>query len=122
MSLMSFADAEAKRASPAVINDEIRKSLRAIWPELEGYFLPPGKCGSKAYDQAIIVDRILAWDEASNEGRIKSFELSYRLLWNHVYAVIGKVFQTSHGRVVGLLEDDSASTPKARSESTADVE
>ena len=109
----SFADAGSSHARPARIRELLREIMRnpELWESIEPYTLPPGICGSKSYDQANIIRNILEYDQEHNEGQVAGFGLSDRVLWNHVYAELGKVFQVSGGRVVGLLEDKSNEQP-----------
>jgi hypothetical protein len=108
--LINFAQAELNACRPSTVREEIRKALRdqPLWATIEPLILPPGKQGSKEYDHAIVVDRILQWDAKNNNGKIASFGMSPRLLWDHAYAVLGGVFKVGRGRVIGLLENKPA--------------
>lgn len=106
----SFKNVESSRAKPAVVSEAVRQVLRDddFWATIEPYLLPPGICGSKNYDQANVVRDLLEWDEANNNGTIAGFGLSDRHLWGVIYRELPKAgFLTSHGRIIGLLEDRS---------------
>lgn len=112
-SLFKFSEVEAKKASPATINQIVKDVLRAkddaCYVEMERFLLPPGVSGSKAFDQAYAVGVLLNHD-AKNGGRLavvmESQGLSRRLLWDRLQAVLRSVgFHIKHGRLVGLIED-----------------
>ncbi len=119
--LINFAQAELNACRPSTVREEIRKAFRdpVLWTTVEPLVLPPGKQGSKEYDHAITVDRILQWDTKHNNGKIASFGLSPRLLWDHAYAVLGGVFKVGRGRVIGLLENKPADQEVAEASSAA---
>lgn len=103
---LNFGNALASVASPKVIADVLRDLLsnQDLWGKVEPFVLPPGVCGSKSFDQANIVREIKDYD-AKKGNRVAAFGLSDRILWNYIYRELQKVFQCSHGRVLGLLED-----------------
>ncbi len=116
-SLYKFSEVEAKQASPTTINQIVKDVLRAnddaCYTDMEQWLLPPGVSGSRSFDQAYAVETLLTHD-AKNGGRIAvimvSQRLSHRMLWDRLQTVLrGVGFKLSHGRLVGLLEDKSAS-------------
>jgi hypothetical protein len=102
---LNFGNALASVASPKVISEVLRDLLahQELWTKIEPFSLPPGVCGSKAFDQANIVREIKDYDSKKG-NRVAAFGLSDRVLWNYVYRELQKVFTCSHGRVLGLLE------------------
>jgi hypothetical protein len=107
--LSSFKEAEAKTASPKPLRDAIRAAYRdhVLWAKTLPYLTPPGICGSKSYDQAYVVRDLLEWDAKHGEYitmYCHENRISPRMLWNYCYEIFGRVFRTSHGRVVGILE------------------
>lgn len=106
---LNFGDAMASRANPKQIGETVRNAMtnQDCWAAIEPFALPPGLCGSKSFDQANIVRELKDWDAAHNNGKVAAFGMSDRVLWNYIYRELSKVFQTSHGRVLGLLEDKS---------------
>jgi hypothetical protein len=114
-SLFKFSEVEAKRASPATLNAIIKDVLRAnndaCYIDLERFLLPPGVSGSKTFDQAYAVERLLEHDVKNGKRlatAMKDQGLSHRLIWDRLYAVLRAVgFQMKHGRLVGLLEDQT---------------
>lgn len=107
---ITFAQAERAIGTPTALRAEVRSALRndTIFNEISPYLQPPGVCGSKGYDQGVAADRLLSWDAKHNAGKIALFKPSHRELWGHMYAVLSAVFQTSQGRVMGLLESKPA--------------
>jgi hypothetical protein len=106
-SLLSFVDAEAGLAKPTVLREEIRKACRDsknFWDKALPFLTPPGVCGSSAFDHAKVMFDLLDWDAKHNNKRIAAFHVVPRVLWNHFYAVVGQVLDTSHGRLIGVKE------------------
>ncbi len=113
--LFKFSEVEAKTAKPSTINQVIKEVLRAdddaCYSELEPYLVPPGLSGSRQFDQAYAVGVLLEHDRR-NGGRIRlvmdNSTLTERLLWDKLQSVLRQVgFRMRHGRLVGLLEDQS---------------
>jgi hypothetical protein len=114
-SLYSFAEVEAKKASPTTIRELVKNILRnspACYEEMEPWLMPPGKSGSKAFDQAEVVRILLEHDKESG-GQIASAmvatpSLTRRALWDVLQSVLRVAgFRMKHGRLIGLLEDMS---------------
>ena len=122
---LTLRQAELAVGTPSSLRAEVRAALRNddFYSSVSGYFSPPGMTGSKAYDQGIAVQKLLDWDAAKNGGKINAYKASHRELWVHIYAVLSTVFQTSHGRVIGLLEvkpkDPEATEAKAAVEAAS---
>jgi len=115
MSVFDIVEVAAKTAKPTVIRSAIRTLLLAnggaAYKVIEGPLMPPGKTGSRSFDQMLAIVLLLEAD-ADHDGTIntimKETELSHRMLWDHLYAVLRLIgFKMSHGRLVGLLEDKS---------------
>jgi len=115
---LNFGNALASKASPVVVGELVRIALgnQELWASIEPFALPPGVCGSKAFDQANIVRTIKEWD-ANNGGKINALDMSDRILWDYIYREMSKVFKTSHGRVLGLLENKSQENNDANANS-----
>ena len=114
-SLYSFADVEAKKATPATVSIIIKDVLRAnegeCYSEIERYLMPPGFSGSRSFDQAYAVSKLLEFDAAEG-GRLatimESTGMSRRILWDKLQGVLrGVGFKMQHGRLVGVLENKS---------------
>jgi hypothetical protein len=122
MTSLSFSLAELNNCKPTTVREEFRKAFRTpeLWAVIEPLVLPPGKQGSKEFDHAIVIDRVLQWDTKQNNGRIAAFGLPPRLLWDHAYAVLGSVFAVSRGRVIGLLENKHKDTAAAEAAAAAE--
>ena len=116
----SFAQAEAKTISPKALRDHIRTGLRdeKVWASVQPYLTPPGVCGAQSFDHANVVRDLLAWDSAENGGALAAFKQPQRVLWNHIYVVLGSVYATNNGRVIGLRENSKLTT----TEQGADIE
>jgi hypothetical protein len=112
---LTLSQAERAIGRPSAVRADVRAALRVdeLYLKLDDYLQPPGVCGSKAYDQAIAAQIVFDWDKKHNNGRIASHGLNHRQLWVHIYAVLGGVFLTSHGRVIGLLENKPANPSEA---------
>lgn len=126
-SMYNFADVEAKLASPATIKELVKNVLRAndgaCYAEIEKFLMPPGKTGSRAFDQAHSVITLLKHD-AEHESAIATVmaatpTLNERILWDILQSVLrGVGFKMQHGRLTGLLEhkpkkdgDDNSGQP-----------
>ena len=71
-----------------------------IWGEMETFLIPPGKCGSKAFDQANAVSKFRKMDV---DNMFKNH--SDRALWDYLQKSLRKIgFRIMNGCVVGLLE------------------
>ena len=112
-SLYSFAEVEAKNPSPSTVRDIVKSILRNYpdcYADMEPWLMPPGKSGSKSFDQAEAVRILLEYDKESG-GQIASTmvntpSLTRRTLWDVLQSVLRSAgFKLKHGRLVGLLED-----------------
>ena len=124
-SLYKFSEVEAKKANPATTRELVKVVLKAdddaCADEIERFLMPPGVAGSREYDHAYAVAVLLKHD-ALHGGHIatvmESTGLSRRMLWDELVKVYrGAGFQISHGRLVGLLEDDSKGGNNGREDS-----
>jgi len=115
-SLYSYIDVEAKTAASPVLGNLIREVLRAekgeCYNEIESLLMPPGKSGSRSFDQAYAVETLLQHDRNSNESINKMMAatptLTHKTLWDKLYSVLRQSgFKMRHGRLVGLLEHNA---------------
>lgn len=116
-SMYNFADVEAKLASPLTINGLVKNVLRAndgvCYAEIETFLMPPGKTGSRSFDQANAVLCLLVHDKEL-ESSIATFmaatpTLNQRLLWDILQRVLRQAgFKMQHGRLTGLLDHKPA--------------
>lgn len=112
-SLYNFVDVEAKLAQPSTIRDLVRNVLRhnngACYAEIEPLLMPPGKTGSRSFDQHMAVIILLRFD-AEYEQHIKGFQdskpsMNHRALWEVLQSVLrNSGFKMQHGRLTGLLD------------------
>ena len=116
--MYNFADVEAKIASPITIREIVKNVLRtddgACYSEIEAYLMPPGRTGSRQFDQAHAVMRLLEHDDMATPddqlGAIAKImkatpTLRERALWDILQSVLrSSGFKMRHGRLTGLLE------------------
>ena len=112
-SLYSFAEVEAKTASPSTLREIVKNILRAndgsCYSEMEAYLMPPGVSGSRYFDQAYAV-KVLMKHDATQEGQIATRmadtpTLNHRALWDILQSVLrSSGLKMKHGRLIGLLE------------------
>ena len=115
MSIYDIVEVAAKTAKPTTIRSAIRTVLLANGGEcyraVEPFLVPPGKSGSRSFDQAYAVNTLLNCD-SEQDGTINTIMLeggmTHRLLWDHLQAELRNIgFKMSHGRLTGLLEHKS---------------
>lgn len=112
VAVYSWIEASANRARPNKIRPAIEAVLNSdpkCWEEMEPYLREPGVTGFRFYDQHAAVLVLRKYDELDKK-LIEALEVTDRELWDHLYAVLGRVFDMRHGRINGLL----AHTPPVR--------
>lgn len=129
-SIFSFSAVEAKRPTTESLRELIRLVMKAdndaCSDEMTPYMLPPGICGSREYDHARTVDILLRHDALAGgnvAASMKANKMSERMLFDEIVKVYRKAgFKLSHGRIVGLLVDDSNGGAEATNERADSVE
>jgi hypothetical protein len=123
--LFPFSDVEANRPTVTTLRENVRQVMKAdkdaCATAMERFMLPPGPSGSREYDHAYAVDTLLQYD-AKHGGYIASVMvatgLSRRMIFDEIVKVYRKAgFKVSHGRIVGLLEDQTAENGNDRADS-----
>lgn len=119
MPIFNVKEVAAKTARPTTILAAIREvvlhededGVTACYDIIEARLVPPGKAGSRAFDQSDAVADLLHYDRELNgtiNTIVTSTGMTKRLLWDYLYKVLRQMgFKMSHGRLVGLLEDKS---------------
>jgi hypothetical protein len=120
---ITLRQAELAVGKPSTLRQLVRDALHNddFYISIADYLSPPGKTGSKAYDQGVAVQKMLDWDVAKNGGKITAYKASHRELWIHVYAVLGGAFQVSHGRIIGLLEMKHENSEQSEAEAAVEA-
>lgn len=112
-SLFSFNDVESKNPPShtilTAVKDVLRANNGACYSDIEPLIMPPGRSGSRSFDQAYAVSVLLEHDE-NLERRIVSImeksNLSRRMLWDKLQKALKDTgFKMKNGRLVGILED-----------------
>lgn len=119
MPIFNIKEVAAKTARPTNILAAVREVLlhedaegvTACYDIIEARLVPPGKAGSRSFDQADAIADLLKYDRELS-GTINtimaSTGMTKRLLWDYLYKVLRQMgFKMAHGRLVGVLEDKS---------------